>query len=130
MKQSIWTKDKHYADVTTLEQALWHLKTMRGSIRGCLNNPSLAQHMTEEDKEVNRVQMQALDIAIKYLSFECKGKFEKYIKGCQDMRKVMLDDENWENMKTFIEAVTYGGMALQRIQSEDKAKRRNVNADN
>ena len=118
MNPSIWTEGKHYNDVTTLEQALWHLKVMRGSIRGCLNNPSL--NLSEEDIEIDQVQVQALDIAIKYLSFECEGKFEKYIKACQEMRQMMLNDDNWENMKRLIDAVTYGGMALQRIQEENR----------
>ena len=117
-KPGIWTEDNHYNDVTTLEQALWHLKVMRGSIYGCLHSPTTADHMTEEDKEVDRVQIQALDVAIKYLSFDCEGKFEKYISKCQEMRKMMLNDDNWENMKDLIETVTYGGMALQRIQAE------------
>ena len=69
----ILTDDNEYADVTTIEQALWHLKVMRSGIRSCLNNPSLLQYMDEDDIKIERVQEQALTVAIDYIS----GKEQK-----------------------------------------------------
>ena len=48
-----------------------------------------------------------------------KERFEAHIKTLQRMRVVMLNDNNWEILKPYIEAVTYGGMALQRILREE-----------
>ncbi len=58
----IWTEDNEYADVTTIEQALWHLKVMRSGIRSCLNNPSTRKYMDEDDKKIEHVQEQVLTI--------------------------------------------------------------------
>lgn len=63
----IWTDDNEYADVTTIGQALWHLKVMRGGIRSCLNSPSSLQHMDEDDIKIERVQEQVLTVAIDYI---------------------------------------------------------------
>ena len=48
-----------------------------------------------------------------------KERLENHVKTLQEMRNVMLENENWENLKRFIEAVTTGGMAIQRIIRED-----------
>lgn len=50
---------------------------------------------------------------------ERKKRLENHVKVLQRMRKVMLEDENWESLKSEIEAVTTGGMAIQRIIKED-----------
>ena len=42
-----------------------------------------------------------------------------HVKALQEMRRVMLESENWENLKDWIEAVTAGGMALQRLNDID-----------
>ena len=46
-------------------------------------------------------------------------RLEGHVKALQEMRNVMCENENWENLKRFIEAVTTGGMAIQRIIKED-----------
>lgn len=35
----IWTDDNEYADVTTIKQALWHLKVMRGRYKVLFEQP-------------------------------------------------------------------------------------------
>lgn len=64
----IWTDDNEYADVTTIEQALWHLKVMRSGIRSFLNDPSSLQHMDEDDIKIERIQEQVLTVVIDYIS--------------------------------------------------------------
>ncbi len=56
--------------------------------------------MTEEDKKL-------------------KARREEHIRTLIEMREMMLNDDNWENMKRLIEAVTAGGMALQRLNMID-----------
>lgn len=70
---NIWTKDNEYEDVTNIEQALWHLKVMRGGIRSCLYSPSTQQHMDEEDMKIERVQEQVLTVAIDYIKQNIMG---------------------------------------------------------
>ena len=70
---NIWTKDNEYEDVTNIEQALWHLKVMRGGIRSCLYSPSTQQHMDEEDMKIGRVQEQVLTVAIDYIKQNIMG---------------------------------------------------------
>ena len=48
-----------------------------------------------------------------------KRKLEKNVAMLKDLRNAVLEDENWENMKSVIEALTAGAMALQRIIKED-----------
>ncbi len=48
-----------------------------------------------------------------------KERRETHIRNLQQMRRTMLESENWENLKPWIEAVTAGGMALQRLNKED-----------
>ena len=50
---------------------------------------------------------------------ERKARLENHVRVLQKMRNVMLEDENWESLKPEIEAVTTGGMAIQRIIKED-----------
>lgn len=50
---------------------------------------------------------------------ERRERLENHVKVLQRMRGVMLEDENWEKLKPEIEAVTTGGMAIQRIIKED-----------
>ena len=50
---------------------------------------------------------------------QTKERREKHVKALQEMRQIMLESENWENLKDFIEAVTAGGMALQRLNKID-----------
>lgn len=50
---------------------------------------------------------------------ERKTRLKKHVEVLKLMRNDMLDDENWENLKPFIEAVTAGGMAIQRVIKED-----------
>lgn len=49
-----------------------------------------------------------------------RERIEKNVERLQSMRRIMLEDENWESMKGFIEATTYGGMALQRMEKFDE----------
>lgn len=48
-----------------------------------------------------------------------RERLEAHVKTLQKLRRVMLEDEEWERLKPEIEAVTAGGMALQRIIKED-----------
>lgn len=50
---------------------------------------------------------------------DVKARREEHIKALREMRDMMLNDDNWENMKRLIEAVTAGGMALQRLNMID-----------
>lgn len=50
---------------------------------------------------------------------ERKERLEGHVEALKEMRKVMLNDENWESMKRLIEACTAGAMAIQRIIKED-----------
>ena len=43
----------------------------------------------------------------------------KHIEALKEMRDMMLNDENWENMKRLIEAVTAGAFALARLNKGD-----------
>ena len=45
---------------------------------------------------------------------------QKCIKNLKQMRDTMLESENWENLKGFIDAVTLGGMGLQRLTEMEK----------
>lgn len=52
-----------------------------------------------------------------------KGKEErreKNVERLQRMRQIMLEEENWEDLRGLIEATTYGGMALQRMRDLDE----------
>ena len=69
----IWTDDNKYADVTTIEQALWNLKMMRSSIK--LHRKS--SNIQEEDMEIDRVQEQALTVAINYINQKMNEKANK-----------------------------------------------------
>ena len=69
----IWTDDNKYADVTTIEQALWHLKMMRSGIK--LHRKS--SNIQEEDMEIDRVQEQALTVAINYINQKMNEKANK-----------------------------------------------------
>lgn len=48
-----------------------------------------------------------------------KARREEHVRVLQKMRRIMLENENWENLKPEIEAVTAGGMALQRLNKID-----------
>lgn len=50
-----------------------------------------------------------------------RERIEACVKNLQEMRNTMLESENWENLKGYIDAVTYGGMALQRIIRDEEA---------
>lgn len=50
---------------------------------------------------------------------EIRARREEHIKALKEMRDMMLNDDNWENMKRLIEAVMAGGMALQRLNMID-----------
>lgn len=50
---------------------------------------------------------------------EIKARREEHIKALMEMRNMMLESENWENLKRLIRAVTAGAMALQRLNSID-----------
>ena len=50
---------------------------------------------------------------------ERKNKLEQHVKTLKAMREVVIKDENWENMKSIINALTAGAMAIQRIIRED-----------
>ena len=43
----------------------------------------------------------------------------EHIKALREMRDMMLNDENWENMTRLISAVTAGAFALARLNKED-----------
>ena len=47
-----------------------------------------------------------------------KNRIE-HIKSLREMRDMMINDDNWENMKRLIEAVTAGAFALARLNKED-----------
>lgn len=47
-----------------------------------------------------------------------KNRIE-HIKALREMRDMMINDDNWENMKRLIEAVTAGAFALARLNKED-----------
>ena len=52
---------------------------------------------------------------------ERNQRIQKQIDTLKEMRDVMLAQENWESLKRFIDAVTYGGMALGRLlEKEDE----------
>jgi len=52
---------------------------------------------------------------------ERNQRIQKQIDTLKEMRDVMLAQENWENLKRFIDAVTYGGMALGKLlEKEDE----------
>ena len=57
----IFDDDNKLVDVTTIEQALFHLKVMRG---GIMNSLSLRD---DEEATIDRVQAQALAVAIDYI---------------------------------------------------------------
>ena len=48
-----------------------------------------------------------------------KERLETHVKTLQKMHRTMVDSEEWESLKPEIEAVLYGGMAIQRILRED-----------
>ena len=48
-----------------------------------------------------------------------KERREKHIQALLEMRKVMLEDDGWENLKPYIEAVTSAGILMSRFNSED-----------
>lgn len=48
-----------------------------------------------------------------------KERREKHIQALLEMRKVMLEDDGWENLKPYIEAVTSAGILMGRFNSED-----------
>ena len=48
-----------------------------------------------------------------------KERREKHIQALLEMRKVMLEDDGWENLKPYIEAVTSAGLLMSRFNSED-----------
>lgn len=50
---------------------------------------------------------------------ERKNKLERHVKTLKAMREVVIKDENWESMKSIINALTAGAMAIQRIIRED-----------
>ncbi len=52
---------------------------------------------------------------------ERNQRIQKQIDTLKEMRDVMLAQENWESLKRFIDAVTYGGMALGKLlEMEDE----------
>ena len=52
---------------------------------------------------------------------ERNQRIQKQIDTLKEMRDVMLEQENWESLKRFIDAVTYGGMALGKLlEKEDE----------
>ena len=50
---------------------------------------------------------------------EVKAHRLEHIKALREMREIMLESENWENMDRFIRAVTVGAMAIERLNKED-----------
>lgn len=56
--------------------------------------------MTEEDKEL-------------------KARRESNIQALKKMRDMMLESENWEEMKRLIDAVTAGAFAIARLNEID-----------
>lgn len=56
---------------------------------------------------------------MKFEDYLKKRHLEEHIQNLQDMRDVMLNDENWENMGHLIEACTAGAMAIKRVIKED-----------
>lgn len=50
---------------------------------------------------------------------EIKARREEHIKALMEMRNMMFESDNWENMMRLIRAVTAGAMALQRLNSID-----------
>ena len=58
-----------------------------------------------------------------------KRKLEKHVEMLKEMRNAVLKDENWENMKRVIEALTAGAMAIQRIIEEDFGESEDAYAD-
>lgn len=54
---------------------------------------------------------------------ETKERREHQVECLKRMRQMMLDSENWENMKNLIEAVTAGGMALQTLTDMSEGNR-------
>lgn len=58
-----------------------------------------------------------------------KRKLEKHVEMLKEMRNAVLEDENWENMKRVIEALTAGAMAIQRIIKEDFGEQESEDAE-
>ena len=50
---------------------------------------------------------------------ERKERLKGHVEALKEMRQVMLNDEDWENMMRLIEACTAGAMAIQRVIRED-----------
>lgn len=52
---------------------------------------------------------------------------EIHIENLRKMKDIMLESDNWENMKNLIDAVTAGAFALARLNKEDEKEIRNRN---
>ena len=50
---------------------------------------------------------------------ERKERLEEHAETLEEMKQVIINDENWVNMTRLIEACTAGAMAIQRIIRED-----------
>lgn len=46
------------------------------------------------------------------------NKHEQHVRALREMRSVMIENDNWENLTRFIEAVTAGGMAIQMLDEK------------
>ena len=49
---------------------------------------------------------------------------KKHIDVLKQMREIMLESENWESLTDWIDAVTAGGIALERLNMLEDAKER------
>jgi len=56
----IWKDDDTFNDVTTAEQAVWHLKSMHSGVKAALE----VCNLDETERRVYKAHLQALDIAI------------------------------------------------------------------
>jgi hypothetical protein len=65
MENIIWTDDLKFQPVTTIDQALWHLQLMKGSLQSAVNTP--CPNRTEEDLMIDKAQAEALSVAIQYI---------------------------------------------------------------
>lgn len=50
---------------------------------------------------------------------ETKARREKHIEALREMRDMMLESDNWENMTRLIDAVTAGAFAIARLNEID-----------
>lgn len=53
---------------------------------------------------------------------ETKKHREEAIKALMEMRDMMMNDDNWENMLRLVDAVTLGAFAIERLNKIDYDK--------